>query len=457
LRITELYRLKEKRYLRGVDLSKRFCRRYPHGTLLGHVLGFVDFEGKGLSGLEKLHDDFLKGRPGSRRFRKDGVQNEIFSGGKLVEQGIPGGNLHLTIDAAIQFFAEMELAKIERLYRPRWAAAVAMEPATGRILAAACIPALDPANPAAGVEDHWINRPLASEYVPGSTFKPLMMAICLDRGVVDLDESIDCEGGFWRIPGRVITDVHVNYRMLNPAGILRKSSNIGISKLAIRLVPDGTPKGSPAFKPIRDTYSLLGFGKRPGLLSENQELKGKLRALSEWTWNYTLVSLAFGNEITVTPVQMAAAMSALANGGTYIPPTLVSRLVNDRGLEIIPPQAPACRVFSEETSRTVRDMMVRVVEEGSGKQARIPGVQVGGKTGTSEKLPARQEVTSSFVAFAPAASPSLLVLVVVDEPQGAHYASKVAAPHVKAILERGLSHLGVLCRSQTAALPKREG
>ena len=172
-----------------------------------------------------------------------------------------------------------------------------------------------------------------------------------------------------------------------------------------------------------------------------------MRPLKDWSRKYSLVSISFGNEIAVTPIQMAAAVCVLVNGGLYVPPRLVDRMRTSDGREIDPPEAPSCRVFSEKTSRIVKEMMVKVVEEGTGKKARISGVKVGGKTGTAEKLPQRVEVTSSFVAFAPADQPALVVVVVVDEPQGAHYASIVAAPHVRAILERSLSHLNQLCKS----------
>ncbi|MHC4942504.1 MAG: peptidoglycan D,D-transpeptidase FtsI family protein [Planctomycetota bacterium] len=450
--LIRLQELKQDRHLRGIDLLKTYCRYYPHEELMGHTLGFVNHEDRGVCGVEQLQDAWLQGQPGSRTFMRDGVQNEIYSPDEKLEQGVPGGDVYLTIDATVQFFAELELTRINHLYNPKWAAAVVMEPATGRILAAASLPSLDPTDPARtpeeGSESHWMNRVFKAEYTPGSTFKPLVMAMALQRDAIGLHEEFDCEGGAWRIRGRRVTDVHVNYRILEPAGILIKSSNIGMSKVALRLVPEDTPKGSEAFRPIRDTLSLLGFGKCPGIFPEHCESPGKVTPLEKWTRAYTLVSLSFGNEIAVTPVQMAAAFCALANGGMYVPPRLIDRLEAPDGSRINPPGAPAYRIFSEEVSRTVIEMLVRVVEEGSGKRCRIPGIQVAGKTGTAEKLPARTEVTSSFIAFAPADRPAMLTLVVVDEPQGKHYASQVAAPHVKAILEKSLSHFHVTAKRQ---------
>jgi len=296
-----------------------------------------------------------------------------------------------------------------------------------------------------------MNRVFKAEYTPGSSFKPLIMAMALKRGTIALGQEIDCEGGSHRIGGRTVTDTHVDYRWLDPAGVLIKSSNIGMSKIVLGLVPDDTPKGGAAFRPIWNTLTLLGFGRYPGIFDEDFESPGKMTDLARWTSTYTLVSLSFGNEIAVTPIQMASAFSVLANNGLYTPPRLIERMEAPDGSTIDLPTSPAYRVFPESVCRDVREMLVRVVEEGSGKRARIPGIQVAGKTGTAEKLPQREEVTSSFIAFAPAEQPALLVLVVVDEPQGQHYASQVAAPSVKAILERGLAYRGIITQSDACA------
>ncbi|MFH2002946.1 MAG: penicillin-binding protein 2, partial [Planctomycetota bacterium] len=398
---------------------------------------------------------------GSRVYQKDGVQNELYTPDEKMEQGIPGGDIFLTIDGAIQFFTELELTKIQHIYHPKWAAAVVLEPRTGRILAAASIPALNPVDPASAPKmegaSHWMNRVFSAEYTPGSTFKPLIMGMALDRGLVDLSEKIDCEGGRWRYRSRTVRDSHEGrYGELKPEGILIQSSNVGMSKIILRMVPEDTPKGGAAFIPIREKLDLLGLGKRPGIFQGPFEEDGLIRDLSLWTTTYSLVSLAFGREIAVTPIQMASAFAVLANDGIYIPPRLIDRIVTADGKTVTPPDAQSYRVYGQEASRNVKDMLVQVVEQGSGKKARIPGIKVAAKTGTAEKLPERKEVTSSFIAFAPADNPVLLVLVVVDEPQGKHYASDVVAPHVKAILERGLSHLNITNDEQACADSLRE-
>jgi cell division protein FtsI (penicillin-binding protein 3) len=269
------------------------------------------------------------------------------------------------------------------------------------------------------------------------------MATALDRGTVGLHQSIDTAGGHWSYKGRRISDTHPVSVPLDPAGVLVHSSNVGMSKVALSMVPPDARQGSAAFRSIRDTLCLLGFGRCPGILSEDYESPGRVTPLDRWTRKYTLVSVSFGNEISVTPVQMAAAFAVLANDGLYVPPRIVERMISPDGTQVTQPAAPACRIFSAKVCRAVRDMLVRVVDEGGSRHVKIKGLKVAGKTGTAEKLPARKEVTSSFVGFAPADDPALLALVVIDEPKDAHLASKVAAPHVMAVLERGLCHLGI--------------
>jgi cell division protein FtsI/penicillin-binding protein 2 len=454
--IRKLFGYKEDGFLRGVDIEKGFVRTYPQGSLLGLTLGRVDYEGKGIFGVEALACESLRGEAGSRSFRKDGTKREIFSADSVERGARPGGDLKLTIDATLQLFSEMEMDRIFREYEPKWASAVVMEPSTGRILAAASVPALDMGNGTSGGKGYWNNNSFHEEYKPGSTFKPLAMAMALDAGVVDLTQKIDCENGRWRIGRRTVTDDHGSSTLL-PEEIIVHSSNIGISKLVLRLVPEDAPRGSEAFAPILERFRRLGLGKRTGVLLPREEVTGRLTPLRKWSRVYTLVSVSFGYEMTVTAVQMAAAFSTLANGGVYIPPRLVESFSDREGNVIELPQAPSCRVFSGESTRTVTRMLVRVVEEGTGKPARIAGCAVAGKTGTAQKDSDRSKHTPSFVAFAPAEKPALLVLVVVDEPKGAYYGSKVAAPAVRNILEKGLAYLGVGQKEMVCAGGGRQG
>ncbi len=208
--IQKLFGYKENDFLDGVDIEKGFVRTYPQGKLLGITLGKVDYDGKGIFGVEALACDMLRGEAGSRSFRKDGRGREFFSTDSVERKARPGGDLKLTIDATLQLFSEMEMERISREYSPKWASAVVLEPTTGRVLAAASIPALDMGDGTKEGKGYWNNNSFHEEYKPGSTFKPLAMAIALDAGVVDLTKKVDCENGRWRIGRRTVTDDHRN-------------------------------------------------------------------------------------------------------------------------------------------------------------------------------------------------------------------------------------------------------
>jgi|GEM_PF-655423 len=441
--IQTLYRLKKGPFLRGIFLEKGYLRSYPQNALFGHTLGYVHYDGFGFCGVEALADAFLRGEPGYRLYQRDGKQNEIFSSESHLDRGRPGGNVQLTLDTSIQLFAELELEQIERCFEPEWAAAVVLEVGTGRILASASVPALNPANPGAGATNHWTNQVFKGGYLPGSSFKPLTMTLALEAGAVDLNERIDCERGSWRIGARRVTDVHGGYGNLTPAEILIHSSNIGIAKIALRLVPEDVHKGSEAFTPILERLRLFGFGRKPRVLSPCEEAEGKLSPLRMWDRIYTLVSVSFGYQMVVSPIQMAGALLTLANGGVYTPPRLIESYINPLGTVVPGPRSPSRRLMSRSTAANVTSMLVRAVEEGSGTPARIPGCKVAGKTGTAQNDKDRSRHTASFVAYAPADDPALLVLVVVKSPKGAMYGSKVAAPAVGAILRKSLAHLGI--------------
>ena len=454
--IRELNLLKEKRLLRGIHFEKQFKRRYSHHDLMGHTIGFVNSEAKGVCGVEALADGFLKGVDGYRRYTRDGIRNEVSIDDTPVEWGMPGGTVQLTLDAAIQLFAEIELAEIERLHDPKWAAAVVLEPGTGRILAAASIPSIDPSNPAEGREGHWTNHVFNATYQPGSSFKPLFMALALDSGRVGLSEQFDCGHGSRRFGSRRVTDSH-GYGMLTTSGIIVKSSNIGMAQIALRMIPESCRKGDPAFAPLRSRLERLGLGRKPGVLRPSEEMAGLITPLENWSRIYTTISVSYGYEMAVTPIQMASAFMTIANKGIYIPPRLIESYCPPDGQRVEMAGAPSCPVYSRETSESVTRMLVKVVEEGTGTKAQIPGCPVAGKTGTARKAQDRTRHTASFIAFAPADNPTLLALVVVDEPKGAIYGGSVAAPRVKKILQKGLAPLGVQSKSLVMAEDRRAG
>jgi len=445
-----------RKFLRGVHLEESYTRTYPQGRLLGHTVGWVDFDGHGEYGMEAAADSFLRGEEGSRLFRRDGIQQEIFSEISRTSRCRPGGDLKLTVDSTFQLFVEMELEKVEKKYDPNWAAAVVLEIGSGRILASASVPAIDPGERSVGKPNRWTNNAFKEEYNPGSSFKPLMMALAMDAGVVDVGEQIDCENGRWRIGRRTVTDDH-SYGLLSTSDVIAKSSNIGMSKIALRMVPDDAGRGNESFAPILNHFKLMGLGRRTGVMRSVEESPGIVTPLDKWSRVYTLVSVSFGYEVAVTPIQLAAAFSTLANKGVYIPPRLIDSYTDPDGNVIAAPRAPSCRVISEKTALAVTRMLERVVDEGTGKKAQIANCRVAGKTGTAQKDCDRSKHTASFVAFAPADRPAIVALVVVDEPKGSIYGGTVSAPAVGAILEKGLAHFGIRSDELVIADRRRGG
>lgn len=445
-----------RKFLRGVHLEESYTRTYPQGRLLGHTVGWVDFDGRGEYGMEAAADSFLRGEKGSRLFRRDGIQQEIFCEASKMSRCRPGGDLKLTVDSTFQLFVEMELEKVEEKYDPNWAAAVVLEARTGRILASASIPAIDPGERSVGKPNRWTNNAFKEEYNPGSSFKPIMMALAMDAGVVDGNEQIDCENGRWRVGRRTVTDDH-SYGLLSTSDVIAKSSNIGMSKIALRMVPDDAPRGSDSFAPILNHFRLMGLGRRTGVMRFSEESPGILTPLEKWSRTYTLVSVSFGYEVAVTPIQMAAAFLTLANGGVYIPPRLIDSYTDPDGNVIEAPRTPSCRVISERAALAVTRMLEKVVEEGTGKKAQIANCRVAGKTGTAQKDRDRSKHTASFIGFAPADRPAILTLVVVDEPKGSIYGGTVSAPAVGAILEKGLAHFGIRSDELVLADQRRGG
>lgn len=426
--------------LRGVDLERTFVRHYPEGSLAGNVVGFVNGEGRGCAGIEGALDDWLAGTAGFRTFARDAAQRRVATPEDEHVAPTDGCSVRLTLDAVVQYYAEQALDLVERDHRPVWSCCVVLDPRTGEILALANRPHYDP--------NEYGRAPLLShqipavgfQYTPGSSFKPFILACALERGVVRLDEGIDCSEFSYR--GRSVGEAH-DFGVLTVAEILIKSSNRGMARIAHRLVPPETAprKAQEAgFQALRDKLLELGFGV-PTDLSLPSEARGYVPPVDKWSHKYTLTSISFGHEISVSAVQLAAAFSVFANGGVYIAPRLIDSIVRPDGSEAMRPVARIRRVFDRTTADRVRELLVRVVDEGTGKRAAIDGYSVAGKTSTAQWESDRSRYTASFVGFAPAGDPRLLALVVADRPRGkSHYGGTVAAPAVAYVLEKSLSY-----------------
>lgn len=414
-------------------VREEYLRKYPQNEAAAHVIGLRDIDGRGRGGVEESLDEQLRGEAGSQVMLRD-------ARGRVVEilesesrSPVPGENVVLTIDTPLQRFVEQTLADLFDEWRPISCCAVVTAPQTGEILAMASRPAFNPANPEQALETDWKNRPIADVYEPGSTFKPCIIAWAMQQGVLQPDESINCENGVYRMGRRTLHDHHP-YGDLSIVEILAKSSNIGMAKIGERLGNTGLFEG----------ISTFGFGKQTGVLLPG-ELPGIVHPLEEWT-SYSTGSIPMGQEISTTPLQIITAYGALANGGRLIAPRLVKSI---GGEELAPVVA---QIIEPEISRwIIQEALTQVVEAGTGKKARLDGYRVFGKTGTAQKLDpetggySHRKHVASFICGAPAENPQVLVIVSVDEPStdGEHYGGTVAAPPATLILERSLRHLNI--------------
>lgn len=428
--------------LPGVRLVAEPARRYPQGTLAASVLGFVGDDNQGLAGLEHRYDDEVRGRPARLTLLRDAAQRsygaadaESEKARALVDAGVEGVSLGLTLDAAIQHVAERELRAAVAAWRARAGSAVVMEPKTGAILALASFPTFDPNRFKETSRDLHRCRPVTDTYEPGSTFKVVAAAAALEEGTVSPDELINCGGGEWKIAGRTIHEHGRNrYGVLSLGDVLAHSSNIGIARVAWDL-----GKG-PYYRYVR----AFGFGQKTGV-DLGGESVGLLADVSSWTLP-TLPTMAFGQEIAVTVLQMTRAYAAIANGGLLPTPHVVAEVRRGDVVESRRPH-PGPRVVSERTAETLRRLLTKVVETGTGRLAAIPGFAVAGKTGTAQKAApgggyAHDLFVASFFGLAPAESPRVVIGVMLDEPQEKIYGGDVAAPVFAAIGAETLRLLG---------------
>lgn len=421
-------------------MREEFLRHYPQGALAAHVLGLRDIDNRGRGGLEEAAETLLAGEPGRRRWQRDAhgfVLTPLDDGTTPPRHG---RNVVTTLDSVLQIAVEQRLEQLVEQSRPRSCAAIVMTPANTEVLALASRPAFDPNQPELAPADGWKNQALASIFEPGSTFKPFVVAWALEHGLLQPDEILDCHQGAYRMGRRVLHDHHA-YGDLSVTDVLVKSSNIGMALIGERLTNAGLHQACTAF----------GFG-RPTGIGLPGELPGLLRPLPEWT-SYSTGSIPMGQELSTTPLQLITAHAALANGGRLTTPRLVLSPHVDAPTAPRPLRAPVVtQVVSEPTARwLVAGPMREVVTRGTGQQAKIPGYSVFGKTGTAQMVDPETGRYShtrhicSFVCGAPATDPQVLVLVMIEEPQGpgVQYGGTVAAPVARDILEAALIRLEI--------------
>ncbi|MDP3181536.1 MAG: penicillin-binding protein [Desulfobaccales bacterium] len=412
-------------------------RYYPQQALAGPVLGFCNIDDEGLEGIEFQYDNYLYGKPKKCTKLLDARGHIVVSGEKVWDPDVMGHNVVLTLDRTLQYIAEKELARGIEKYHAAGGLALVVQPQTGEILAMAQSPAMDPNRQAQYSEEARRNRNLTHALEPGSAFKIFIAASALDAQVVKPSDKFHCENGVYRLgPKEVIHDVHP-YGTLTVQQIVQKSSNIGAAKLANRTGPEKLDHYLRSF----------GFG-RPTNIFFPGENAGLLKNLRLCRSPIDRATLAFGQGVSVTPLQMTMALSAMGNDGVLMEPLLVKEIVSAQGekVEEFHPR-PVRRVLSQQTAQTMLAIMETVTQAGGTAPLAVPeGFTVAGKTGTAQKLVGRayshHKFTAVFMGMVPANKPVLAISVFIDEPKGAIYGGVVAAPVFKEIAAQSLRVLG---------------
>jgi cell division protein FtsI (penicillin-binding protein 3) len=419
--------------LDGVYSRKEPKRYYPNDSLAAHVLGFVGTDEIGLSGVEQYYNEKIRGESGKLYLETD-ARRRAFESYEV--QPHPGQTVVLTIDQTIQYRTEQALgAAVERAHA-KSGTAIVMDPQSGEILALANAPSFDPNQPPKDAAEGRANGALQSIYEPGSTFKIVAYSAAIEKGLVKPEDKIDCQMGQITVAGRLIHDHHP-FGVLTVADALAQSSNVGAIKLGLLVGNDS----------MYEYMKRLGFGARTGIDLAG-ESPGILRPLSRWQPS-SIGSLAMGQEIGVTPLQMATAYSVLANDGTLVKPHLVRELRSPDGTVLYQAKPETKRALKAETVAALRNMLEGVTLRGTARKAQLDGYSAAGKTGTAQKIDPKTHGYSatkyigSFVGFAPVSNPAVVIIVVIDEPLGAYHGGDVAAPVFREIAEQILPDLSI--------------
>ncbi len=422
----------EKLALPGLRFVNEMKRFYVSGASASHLLGFVDMDERGVGGIELSCDKEIRGKGGRLLLDVDAL-NKSYD--HSIEESVPGANVSLTIDLVIQHHVEKALAEAIHSTHARGGTIIVVRPATGEILALANYPTFDPNDVAESTEIQRRDRAVETAFEPGSIFKLVTYSAALEERVIRPDTKIDCGGGQIKIADRVIHD-HP-YGVLTAAQALAKSSNVAAIKIGMQLGNERLARYIERF----------GFGRRTGVELPG-ESRGLLQPVSEWGPT-TIGSIPMGHEIGVTALQVAAAYSCIANGGEWVKPHVISKVVSSSG-EVLDEYHPERRqVVSEATAATLKAMLEGVVVQGTGKAARMGGYRAAGKTGTAQKVDeatgrySQTRYVASFAGFAPVDNPEVACVVSLDEPIGAHVGGAVSAPVFARVVSDALHVLGV--------------
>lgn len=427
----------QKAKLRGVTFEQDAIRTYPNGESLGHVLGFLDHDGKGIQGIELTMNSLLAGKNGYRYIERDRTGKEIMLYRGAEEEPVHGKNIRLSIDMSLQSILEEEIDKTFKELKPETVTGIMLDPKTGEVLAMANRPCFNPNEPGKAEPEQMKNRAIIDMVEPGSTFKIVVAAGALNEGTVNEKTSIFCENGRFLYGGKILKDHH-GYGDMNVHEILVKSSNIGSAKMAMLM------GGDKYYEYVRK----FGFGDRHGI-----ELPGEICGLvhppARWD-KLTITRMPMGQSVAVTPLQITMGMSVIANGGHLMAPHIIKSVEDLDGTKILEKAPKVVReVVPEKTARFIADALVGVTQPGgTATYARVNGFEVAGKTGTAQKVSAKGGYAAgkyvvSFVGFMPAEDPRFVCLIMVDDAKIAsslNYGGLVAAPVFSRVAEKAARH-----------------
>lgn len=414
-------------YKSELNFLEEYKRIYPQGAIASHVLGGVGIDEQGLAGIEFELDSIIKGK-GSKIEVLIDARKKKFSHEFLIRP-VPGKDIYLTIDSAVQFFVERELRKTVKKYKASGGCVVIMNSKDGSILAMAGYPDYTPDR--ISETSNWLqkNKAVSFLYHPGSTFKVILAATALENNVCYPQQVFNCYNGEFRVRNETIYDDHPSDRLTFEEIIIR-SSNIGAARIGLRLGKKRYYQGIKTF----------GFGEKTNIRLPGEE-RGILRELRKWS-GVSVAFLAHGYEILVTPLQMIRAFNVLASGGYLVKPYVVKEI---EGTNL--KKDKKTKILSSSTIERLTSIMTRVIKMGTGKKTRIEGIEIAGKTGTTKKMKgkARKErfYVSSFGGYFPAENPRVTMFIVIDEPKGIFYGGDVAAPLFKSIAEKLVIYLNI--------------
>ena len=420
-------------HLAGIGLLPVQKRYYPGGSIASQVVGVVNVDGVGITGLERQYDTSLSGTPGVRTVELSGMGQEIAGGVQVDQEPRPGPDLELTIDRQIQFQAQQYLHRAVLDNHAKGGTVIVMDPLTGEILAMANDPGFDPNDFANANPSDLVNRAVTDTWEPGSVNKTITAAAAMQSGAVQPWQRFRV-AATRTIDGYTIHDAepHATERM-TLGDIIAHSSNVGISEVADQV---GNER-------LQQTFADFGYGAPTGVGFPG-EAAGLMPASADWS-DITRATVSFGAGVAVSPLQMATVYATIANGGTYLQPRLVRATVDDGVATAIEP-ATARRVLSEDTAHTLTEMLAYAVADGTGINAQIAGYQVAGKTGTAKKVDASGRYTdryvASFIGFLPASQPRVVVAAIINEPDTV-YGGVAAAPLFQEVARYAIQRMGI--------------